>query len=151
MWRDGKFIINGIVYEWCAKVYDEPSEYGINNGRVSKLEIRKNNRAVLNYDRGWDIKPDNDADIERIYRCIMCMFDTKFQATIKNLAKMMHAVADDCDTITDSCKHINEQPTTEDTLNDMLTLCESIKNTTEEVYDSVGELVSDLYDNLSLS
>lgn len=27
-------------YEWQAKVYEKPSEFGINGGRVSKLFIR---------------------------------------------------------------------------------------------------------------
>lgn len=58
--------ING---RWCqAKVYDEPSTYGINGGRVSKLCIAKDGVAELgvhtglnffdnidfNYDRGLD-------------------------------------------------------------------------------------------------
>lgn len=45
-------------YVYYAKVYPEPSCYGINEGRVSKLEIRDcNDTIVVNYDRGWDIKP----------------------------------------------------------------------------------------------
>lgn len=54
-----------------AKVYDEPSCYGINEGRVSKLVIGKTNvrnhnenffdQMCFNYDRGLDfsnINPD---------------------------------------------------------------------------------------------
>ena len=47
-----------------AKVYDEPSTYGINNGRVSKLAISKTDKRdptkayfpqiCFNYDRGLD-------------------------------------------------------------------------------------------------
>lgn len=47
-----------------AKVYDEPSTYGINDGRVSKLVIGKNDKRdpnrdffeqmCFNYDRGLD-------------------------------------------------------------------------------------------------
>lgn len=33
-----------------AKLYDEPSPFGINGGRVSKLHID----GGVNYDRGWD-------------------------------------------------------------------------------------------------
>ncbi|MBT2735119.1 hypothetical protein [Bacillus sp. ISL-7] len=33
-----------------AKLFDEPSPYGINEGRVSKLHID----GGINYDRGWD-------------------------------------------------------------------------------------------------
>lgn len=49
-----------------AKVYDEPSTYGINNGRVSKLVISKTNtrdpsiiffeQMDYNYVRGLDFK-----------------------------------------------------------------------------------------------
>lgn len=47
-------------YKWDAKVYDNPSKYGIDDGRVSKLYIRdKDGNEVVNYDRGWDIKPKN--------------------------------------------------------------------------------------------
>ncbi len=54
MWT--KDIIND--YGVWTKHYDEGSEYGIKGGRISKLTIRKDGRELLNYDRGWDIKPD---------------------------------------------------------------------------------------------
>ena len=51
----------GVAHYW-AKVYDEPSCYGIDEGRISKLTIKINGKTVVNYDRGWDIEPDeNDA------------------------------------------------------------------------------------------
>lgn len=45
------------------KVYDEPSQYGINGGKISKLMLKRNGKIACNYDRGWDIKPD-DPDTE---------------------------------------------------------------------------------------
>ena len=42
---------------YWVKAYDEGSEYGIDGGRISKMEISINGRTVCNYDRGWDIKP----------------------------------------------------------------------------------------------
>ena len=39
------------------KVFEEPSEYGINQGRISKLTLKNNNKVIANYDRGWDIMP----------------------------------------------------------------------------------------------
>jgi len=65
--------VKGIVgdYKFEAKLFDEPSMYGINDGRVSKLSITdKQNNWVINYDRGWDIevtkktKPYFDAVME---------------------------------------------------------------------------------------
>ena len=65
-------IING---RWVqAKVYDEPSTYGINNGRVSKCVIGKTDtrdpsvdffsQMDFNYDRGLDFNnlPDEILD-----------------------------------------------------------------------------------------
>lgn len=52
-------------YKFIAKHFDEGSFYGINTGRVSKLEIWKCeqynfNNVLVNYDRGWDIEPETD-------------------------------------------------------------------------------------------
>ncbi|KLU61878.1 hypothetical protein CEB3_c17960 [Peptococcaceae bacterium CEB3] len=44
-------------YEYCCKVYDKPSKVGIDGGRISKLEIKKDGLWYARYDRGWDIKP----------------------------------------------------------------------------------------------
>lgn len=58
MWEEGKFLINGIVVEYFVKHYDEPSEiYGLEGGRISKMELRIDDRVTLNYDRGWDKEP----------------------------------------------------------------------------------------------
>jgi len=49
---------NGFVAVFL--LFDKPSdEYGIDGGKISKLEIRdSNNHIVCNYDREWDIQPD---------------------------------------------------------------------------------------------
>lgn len=52
--------VNGTVdrFTFEAKLFDNPSCFGINDGRVSKLNIANAmGRWVVNYDRGWDIKP----------------------------------------------------------------------------------------------
>ena len=52
-WVQGKInLANGNAFEFCAKVYDEGSQYGINKGRVSKLHIRLGRMTIVNYDRG---------------------------------------------------------------------------------------------------
>lgn len=51
--KDGKYT----AVRYCAKVFDEGSIYGINEGRISKLELRQNGKIVYNYDRGLDIPP----------------------------------------------------------------------------------------------
>jgi len=46
---------NGITFS--AKIFDEGSELGIDNGRISKLDIRVDNKTIVNFDRGWDVGP----------------------------------------------------------------------------------------------
>lgn len=62
MWKEGTIGIptkdGGYKkVKYWIKVYEEPSEYGINEGRISKLTLRIGEEEVANYDRGWDIKP----------------------------------------------------------------------------------------------
>lgn len=62
--------VSGNVGEYVfeAKLFDYGSEFGINKGRVSKLSIYPHGKTfkdvlkgtggdIINYDRGWDIKP----------------------------------------------------------------------------------------------
>ena len=46
-----------MTVHYVVKVYDEPSKFGINNGKISKLQLKQNGEIVANYDRGWDIYP----------------------------------------------------------------------------------------------
>lgn len=55
-------------YEFAAKQYDAPSKFGIEGGKISKLEIRKEGDVVMNYDRGWDVKPDTPEQKEALHR-----------------------------------------------------------------------------------
>ena len=57
MWESGILTIDGMNIAWNAKVFDEGSIFGINEGRISKLSAKINNKWIFNYDRGWDIKP----------------------------------------------------------------------------------------------
>jgi hypothetical protein len=38
-------------------VYGEGSDYGIDEGRISKLMLKRDGKIVCNYDRGWDVRP----------------------------------------------------------------------------------------------
>ena len=67
--------VSGIVgkYEYQAKVFEEPSEFGIENGRVSKLVLRLHRCEVAQYDRGWEsdivpTDPDVKATVDAIVR-----------------------------------------------------------------------------------
>ena len=62
MWKKGSLKIENEIFTYCAKVYEEPSEdYGIEGGKISKLEIRLGDFPVVRYDRGWDIEPEDEA------------------------------------------------------------------------------------------
>jgi hypothetical protein len=45
------------IYNFSAKLYNTPSQFGIDGGRVSKLSIYDGSVCFVNYDRGWDITP----------------------------------------------------------------------------------------------
>ena len=62
MWEEGKLIIDGEVFEYEIKVFKEPSEFGIDKGRISKLELSYVDSAgqkfvTALYDRKWVFKP----------------------------------------------------------------------------------------------
>ena len=50
------------------------SDNGINGGRISKLSIidKSNGSLLLNYDRGWNIKPDhNNKNLIEAYNYVL--------------------------------------------------------------------------------
>lgn len=59
-WTEGSLLINGKVLKYWVKHYDEPSQYGILDGKISKLEIRLGGEAVTcSYERGWSKKAED--------------------------------------------------------------------------------------------
>jgi hypothetical protein len=55
-WTQGRAIINKNMYFFEIKHFEEPSEFGIQNGRISKLhitEFRYIKGYEISYDRGW--------------------------------------------------------------------------------------------------
>ena len=64
MWKEGALKVYDSIFHYWMKVYDGPSEYGSNGGKISKLMLKRNGRIVCNYDRGWDVKPmDPDTEL----------------------------------------------------------------------------------------
>lgn len=57
MWKQGSLTVRGEVYKYYAKVYETGSEFGIDGGKISKLQIVRNDMIVYNYDRGLDVPP----------------------------------------------------------------------------------------------
>ena len=70
MWETGSVDIDGVTFLYEAKVYALGSPNGIKDGRVSKLRVVKDigenswtwNNTVINYDRGWDIRPRTELE-----------------------------------------------------------------------------------------
>ncbi|QFT63782.1 hypothetical protein [Roseivivax sp. THAF30] len=54
-------------YEFQAKLYDEPSKHGIDGGRISKLDIRKDGELVASYDRGWSQEPETPEEKQALH------------------------------------------------------------------------------------
>ena len=60
MQSKGSIEIEGTKVEYCVKHFKEGSEFGIKNGRISKLQCKMAGQTILNYDRGWDIEPETE-------------------------------------------------------------------------------------------
>ena len=52
MWDKGTLEIDGTKVEYWVKHYEEGSEFGINEGRISKLDCRADGEMILHYERG---------------------------------------------------------------------------------------------------
>jgi hypothetical protein len=67
MWSTGTILIpevdGDVAVRYEVKHYPEPSEFGIDDGRISKLCLRIDGVIVANYDRGWDKEPEEEAAV----------------------------------------------------------------------------------------
>jgi hypothetical protein len=77
MWTNEKIIDEktGTEYFFWAKHFDEPSHFGIDNGRISKLSIKRvsDNKFVYNFDRGEDLPLADEA--KEVYAEILRRFN----------------------------------------------------------------------------
>ena len=60
MWDKGTLEIDGTKVEYWVKHYEEGSEFGIDEGRISKLDCRADGEIILHYERGWDLEPQTE-------------------------------------------------------------------------------------------
>ncbi len=63
MWTEGTIRVRASVFHYWVKHYEEPSIYGYEEGRASKITLRRNAETVFNFDRGLDVPP-TDAETE---------------------------------------------------------------------------------------
>lgn len=71
MWKKGTFVIDGVSFSYEAKVFNKRSRFGIDDGRISKLNIVKDDgyspclwweNVVVHYDCGWNIQPKTELE-----------------------------------------------------------------------------------------
>ena len=74
MWSQGIINYNGKVYRYCVKHYEEPSIFGYNDGRASKIWISRDDIEVFNFDRGDDV-PCADAETETVLQMLLDKFN----------------------------------------------------------------------------
>ena len=74
MWSQGVLNFNGRAYRYCVKHYEEPSIFGYNEGKASKIWISRDDIEVFNYDRGDDV-PCTDADTEAVLQMLLDKFN----------------------------------------------------------------------------
>lgn len=60
MWQEGSIRVKSSIYHYWMKVYETGSRFGIDEGRISKLMLKRNGEIVVNYDRDWDIEPADE-------------------------------------------------------------------------------------------
>jgi len=70
MWTNGK--LNG--FEFQIKHFEIGSVFGISEGKISKMLIRKNNKILVNFDRGWDVYP-RDIEVIEVYEKLLKMYN----------------------------------------------------------------------------
>ena len=76
MWHEGSILIpvdkdGRVVCKYWVKADDEPSEFGINDGKISKLMIQINGKTTAEYDRAWELEPDENDKATQIAYCIL--------------------------------------------------------------------------------
>ncbi len=74
-WIEGR-IVTMPGYTFHAKVFSEPSAHGIDDGKISKLQVKKDDVEVINYDHGWDVRPETPEQKEALHRIRNGLDDT---------------------------------------------------------------------------
>jgi hypothetical protein len=78
MWSEGIVAspTTGNKYKYWVKHFEVGSEYGISEGRISKLTIKENDsgRIVYNFDRGLDVDYTDD-EVRVVYNIILAKYN----------------------------------------------------------------------------
>lgn len=60
MWSKGIIEIDETKVSYEVKHFEEGSDFGIDGGRISKLECHAKDETILHYERGWSKKPETE-------------------------------------------------------------------------------------------
>ncbi len=64
-WTNATAKVGKKTYTIQMVVFEEGSEYGIEEGKISKLYVADADRNMIaNYDRGWDVLPKSQAELD---------------------------------------------------------------------------------------
>lgn len=74
MWTQGVINYNGKAYRYSIKHFEEPSIFGYEEGRASKIWIQRDGIEVFNFDRGDDV-PCADPDTEAVLQMLLDKFN----------------------------------------------------------------------------
>lgn len=75
-WYEGTANIGGRNFKVQVLRFEEPSEFGINNGRISKLFVFDKYEELMWYDREWTKLPNHDnKEVQTIYETIIKQFN----------------------------------------------------------------------------
>lgn len=78
-WTEGYVRYKSKDYGFSMKNFIDPSEYGIDNGCISKLFIidgKDRGKDLVIYDRGWDKRPDRkNTNLMVVYRALLTKFN----------------------------------------------------------------------------
>lgn len=96
---DTSFNLSGYVnryrdYKFHAKVYDSGSAFGIDGGRISKLDVRRNGELVIQYDRGWSIEPRGRRE-RKVLKAIVASFPERQREQENGGAAMSRQLSSD--------------------------------------------------------
>ena len=73
-WTLGNVMVNNKRFHYAIKNFPEPSQFGINKGCISKMGIDRNGQTLVNYERGWDVKPA-ETDVKMAYKALLELFN----------------------------------------------------------------------------
>lgn len=79
MWTHGTLVIptstGDVECQYSMKRYERPSGFGIDGGRISKLEMYVHDELVLHYDREWDICPKDNTVVMWAFFALLQWFN----------------------------------------------------------------------------